>query len=406
MPKASFEEVRSVRPLKTAGAVVVLICAAVVGLIYLQFRGDLAPTTRLTVLAPRAGLGMEPSSKVTLNGFAIGRVTSVSEATDGTRTAARIDLAVDTRYLSLIPGNVDAVITASTVFGNKYVALTSPENPTAQITPTDVIRVKKGGVTTEFNTLFETITDIADRVDPVQLNMTLTAAADAFTGLGDKFGRSLTDVNRVLADVNPRIPQLTHDIDQLSTLADVYTESAPDLLSGLRDGTTTARTIVANQDSLTQALVAAVGFGGTGTDVVNRTTPFLVRDLADLVPTSQLLDEYSPALLCTLRNFHDIAPKISDALGKNGYASNTATELIGATNPYVYPDNLPRVNARGGPGGRPGCWQPISRDLWPAPYLVMDTGASIAPYNHFELGQPIATEYVWGRQIGENTINP
>ena len=47
-----------------------------------------------------------------------------------------------------------------------------------------------------------------------------------------------------------------------------------------------------------------------------------------------------------------------------------------------------------------------TRDLWPAPYLVMDTGASIAPYNHFELGQPILIEYVWGRQIGENTINP
>ena len=47
-----------------------------------------------------------------------------------------------------------------------------------------------------------------------------------------------------------------------------------------------------------------------------------------------------------------------------------------------------------------------TRELWPAPYLVMDTGASTAPYNHFELGQPILIEYVWGRQGGENTINP
>ena len=79
----------------------------------------------------------------------------------------------------------------------------------------------------------------------------------------------------------------------------------------------------------------------------------------------------------------------------------------------MYPDNLPRVNARGGPEGRPGCWQPITRDLWPAPYLVMDTGASIAPYNHFEptrhsgsAADPVLIEYVWGRQVGENTINP
>jgi phospholipid/cholesterol/gamma-HCH transport system substrate-binding protein len=40
------------------------------------------------------------------------------------------------------------------------------------------------------------------------------------------------------------------------------------------------------------------------------------------------------------------------------------------------------------------------------PYLVMDSGYSIAPYNHAELGKPLAIDYVWGRQIGELTINP
>ncbi|MGH3525096.1 MAG: MCE-family protein MCE1A, partial [Mycobacterium sp.] len=82
------------------------------------------------------------------------------------------------------------------------------------------------------------------------------------------------------------------------------------------------------------------------------------------------------------------------------------TLLGGVQNPYVYPDNLPRTNARGGPGGAPGCWQTITRDLWPAPMLVADTGMSQAPVNHFEIGSPYAQEYVWGRAVGENTINP
>jgi len=131
-----------------------------------------------------------------------------------------------------------------------------------------------------------------------------------------------------------------------------------------------------------------------------------VRGAQDLIPTSKLLDEYSPAIFCLIRNLHDVAPKVADSLGGNGYSLRTHSEVLGGPNPYVYPDNLPRTNARGGPEGRPGCWQPITRDLWPGPYLVMDTGASVAPYNHFGLGQPIAIEYVWGRQIGENTINP
>ena len=56
----------------------------------------------------------------------------------------------------------------------------------------------------------------------------------------------------------------------------------------------------------------------------------------------------------------------------------------------------------------------------------MDTGASIAPYNHIELASPFGlhgsasfrilpapiplffpgSEYIWGRQLGEFTINP
>jgi phospholipid/cholesterol/gamma-HCH transport system substrate-binding protein len=106
-----------------------------------------------------------------------------------------------------------------------------------------------------------------------------------------------------------------------------------------------------------------------------------------------------------IHNYAEAAPKFAQQT-RNGYGFELQDFLVGAPNPWVYPDNLPRVNATGGPEGRPGCWQPITKDLWPAPYLVMDIGASIAPYNHFELGQPLVSEYVWGRQIGENTINP
>jgi ABC-type transporter Mla subunit MlaD len=87
--------------------------------------------------------------------------------------------------------------------------------------------------------------------------------------------------------------------------------------------------------------------------VFERGGPYLIRGAADLIPTSQLLTEYSLELSCTIRNFHDVAPKIADSLGGNGYSLRTHSEVLGAANPYVYPDNLPRVNAHGGPGGKP-----------------------------------------------------
>jgi phospholipid/cholesterol/gamma-HCH transport system substrate-binding protein len=177
------------------------------------------------------------------------------------------------------------------------------------------------------------------------------------------------------------------------------------LFDGLENAVTTARTLNEQQANLDEALLPSVGVGNTGADILERGGPYLVRSTADLISTTEILDYNSPALFCTIRNFHDVEPKFSAALGGNGFSGTGFGTIMGAGNPYVYPDNLPRVNAGGGPEGRPGCWQPITRDLWPAPYLVMDTGASIAPYNHFGLGQPILIEYVWGRQIGENPAN-
>ena len=392
-------------PYKLAGLILSLLTIAAIVLVYFQFRGDFLDRAKLTMMSARAGLSMDPGAKVTYNGVEIGRVGSVDAVDVGGKPRAKITLDVDPKYLNLIPKNVEADISATTVFGNKYISFKSPKEPTPQrITTKDVIDVT--AVTTEFNTLFETVVDVSSQVDPIKLNQTLSATAEALDGLGDRFGRSVVQGNEILADINPQMPEIRRLNRGLANLGDVYANAAPDLFDGLENAVTTARTLNEQQGNIDQALMAAVGFGNTGGDIFERGGPYLVRGTEDLIPTSQLLDTYSPALACTIRNFHDVQPKVAASLGGNGYSLQTLSELMGAGNPYVYPDNLPRVNAHGGPEGRPGCWQPVTRDLWPAPYLVMDTGASIAPYNHFELGQPILIEYVWGRQIGENTINP
>ena len=382
-----------------------LVGALVLVLVYIQFRGGFTPKTELTMVASRAGLVMERGSEVTYNGVKIGRVDSISQIEGDGRPAAKLVLEVNPKYIELIPANVVAHIEAATLFGNKYVSLSSPENPKPQrISSHDMIDVRS--VTTEFDTLFETITSIAEKVDPIELNATLSALAQALNGLGGKFGESIVNGNQILEHLNPRVKQLGYDVRRLADLGEIYSRASPDLWNFLQNAVVTARTLTRQQHDLDAALLSAVGVGNTGEDIFARGGPYLARGAADLVPTAALLDTYSPELFCMIRNFHDAAPKVANAVGGNGYSLAGAAGIGGAPNPYVYPDNLPRVNARGGPGGRPGCWQTITRELWPAPYLVMDTGASLAPYNHLELGQPMFSEYVWGRQIGENTINP
>jgi phospholipid/cholesterol/gamma-HCH transport system substrate-binding protein len=420
------------QPFRIAGIIVFLIAALVLWLVYLQYSGDFVDKTKLTMLSDRAGLVMDPGSKVTYNGVQIGRVADITEVERDGKPAVKFTLDVYPKYLHLIPANVDAKIIATTVFGEKYVSMTAPAHPVPQrITPKNVIDVRS--VTTEINTLFQTITSIAEKVDPVKVNLTLSAAAQALSGLGEKFGQSIINGSATLDEVNPRMPIIRHDIQQLGTVGDTFADAAPDLVDFLNNAATTAHTIHAQEKDLDRALLAATGFGATGADIFNRGGPYLARGAKDLVPSAQLLDTYSPELFCAIRNLHDAEPKV--AAFTSPYSLRSETELFsglglalslpglgftaatmglsalsgligGAPNPYIYPENLPRVNAHGGPGGAPGCWQTITRDLWPAPTLIMDTGNSLAPYNHVDTGSPYAVEYVWGRQVGDNTINP
>ena len=420
------------QPYRVAGVVVFLVGALVLWLVFLQYSGDFTAKTQLTMLSDRAGLVMDPGSKVTYNGVQIGRVADITEVERDGKPAVKFTLDVYPKYLHLIPANVDAKIVATTVFGEKYVSMTAPENPLPQrITPRNVIDARS--VTTEINTLFQTITSIAEKVDPVKINLTLSAAAQALSGLGDKFGQSIINGSAALDEVNPRMPMFRHDIQQLAAVGDTYADASPDLFDFLNNAATTAHTLHGQEKDLDQALLAAAGFGKTGADIFNRGGPYFARGAKDLVPSAQLLDTYSPELLCAVRNLHDAEPKV--AAFTSPYSLRSETEIFsglglalglpqlgltlatggllalgglvgGAPNPYVYPDNLPRVNAHGGPGGAPGCWQTITRELWPAPTLVMDTGNSLAPYNHVDTGSPYAVEYVWGRQMGDQTINP
>ncbi|EUA43985.1 hypothetical protein I553_8319 [Mycobacterium xenopi 4042] len=125
-------------------------------------------------------------------------------------------------------------------------------------------------MTTEINTLFQTITSIAEKVDPVKVNLTLSGAAEALNGLGEKFGQSLVKANAVLDDVNPQQPQVRHDIQQLAALGDVYANAAPDLFDFLNNAVITARTLHRQEKDLDAALLAATGFGNTTEDVFRR----------------------------------------------------------------------------------------------------------------------------------------
>lgn len=246
-------------PFRLAGVVTFAVLALIGGLVYGQFRGAFTKTTSLTMVAPRAGLVMDPGGPVTYNGVQIGRVTEIAPTEYENKPAAKFTLDVNPKYIKLIPSNVKADILATTLFGNKYVSLTAPEHPARErITTKSIIATS---VTTELNTLFETVNNLSEHIDPIKLNLTLHAAAEALTGLGDKLGESLVNGNAILDDVNARMPSFRRDLKGFATLGEVYADGAPDLIGFLDTSVVTVRTITNQQKELDAALLGAAGGG-------------------------------------------------------------------------------------------------------------------------------------------------
>ena len=86
--------------------------------------------------------------------------------------------------------------------------------------------------------------------------------------------------------------------------------------------------------------------------------------------------KYNPELTCLLVGADKTGAGLSQMLGgSNGKSLIMDAALLLGDDPYRYPDNLPIVAAKGGPGGKAGCGSlPDVAANWPVRYLVANTG--------------------------------
>ena len=231
-------------------------------------------------------------------------------------------------------------------------------------------------VTVEVNTVFENLQSVVHAIDPAKLNAVLSAVAESVRGKGDRIGQAITDANNVLLAVNPRMPTVQQDWQLFGETAQTYSDAAQNILSVLDSFSTTSTTITDNAKALDEVLLAAAGFSQSGINTIGGNQPNLVRALNILEPTTDLFLKYSPTYTCLFQGaqwFLEHGGR--DALGGNGKSVIMDAALLMGDDPYRYPDNLPIVNAKGGPGGKPSCGSlPDVSKNFPVKYLVTDTG--------------------------------
>src|SRR6201993_4971535 len=353
-----------------------LILLAVVGVFMFAttaaFSGTFRSYVPVTLTSERAGLVLETNAKVMLRGVQVGRVSQIGSGRD----EAKLRLEIDPDQVRYIPANVQAQINATTAFGAKFVDLEYPQNPSpARLFAGAVLHSKN--VSTEINTVFENVVDLLNMVDPLKLNAVLSAVAEGVRGQGPRMGEATTDLNQVLLALNSRSDTIRADWRKLGELSSTYDAAAPNILTILNAASTTSTTVVDHKKALDDLLLNTIGFAQAGTNLLGQSRDNLVASVNTLEPTTNLLLKYNPEYTCFLQG-------VTWYLNNGGYSAFGGADgrtlqldvaLLLGNDPYLYPDNLPIAQAKGGPGGQPGCGSlPDATKNFPVRQLVPNTG--------------------------------
>ncbi|HEY5842497.1 MAG TPA: MCE family protein [Mycobacterium sp.] len=360
-----------VRPL--AGLLTVLVILGIVALSVGLFRGSFTKTVPLTVISDRAGLVMNPDNRVKMRGVQVGKVTSIESLPDGT---AALHLAMDPSQMHLIPANVNANIASSTVFGSKFVELVAPGDPSAQALQAGQV-INAEHVTVEINTVFQQLVSLLDKVQPEKLNETLGAISKAFSGRGEKIGQTFTDFDRLLAKLDPSLPNLEHEMEALPPVASAYADGAPDLMNAADNAVTISNSIVDEQKNLDTVLVSLTGLADIGNEVIGGNRQSLTDVLRLLVPTTDVLARYQDNIRCGVGGIAPFAK--SPPLPDPGVLVSVAFTL--GIERYRWPNDLPKVNAKSGSSCESQKLPVLPPDFIP-PYVLSDTGANPFQYGN------------------------
>jgi phospholipid/cholesterol/gamma-HCH transport system substrate-binding protein len=262
-----------------------------------------------------AGHQLDVPADVKLRGILVGQVTNVELAPDDRR--AVLTLKLDPDQVHNIPSNVSAEIIPKTLFGEKYVDLVIPSNPSnIHIAAGD--RIVQSSTSIEAEQVFNDLLPLLNTLQPAELSMTLGNLAEALEGRGNLLGDNLERTDEYLNGLNPDLGNIETDITGVEDLANNVNDATPDLLAQARQFSVSARTIGEKGDTFANFLTGTEGFANTATAILTRNQTNLVQLAQISQPTLALLAEFSPEYTCTLQGLTDQANFFKQAISPHG----------------------------------------------------------------------------------------
>lgn len=297
------------RRLFAAGVVFLTVIAMLIGFSIAVYQKVFDKVTMVTIHADRAGLQLAKFGDVRVHGALVGQVRSISQ--DGKQ--AVIEVALEPSEAAEIPDNVSVQILPTTLFGQKYISLVAPEDPSqSPLQDGDVIPADRVETNVELNKILANLFPLLRAVRPADLNATLNALSTALGGRGEDLGETLDKLDSYLDAIDDHLPTLREDLVLLAEVADTYNVAAPDLLGVLDSVTTTSRTILDQRQELDTFFGDVSGLSDTTTRVLSDNEANLIEVGRLTEPLMRLLATYSPEFPCLLKGANNYKPRLAD----------------------------------------------------------------------------------------------
>lgn len=326
----------------------IVVIAGLVSLSIALYNKAFTPVVNVQLTTDKLGNQLQALGDVKVRGLIVGSIKDITPTSQG----AVLDLALDPDKADLIPANVTARFIPKTLFGDRYVALQIPDDPSqAHLANGDRIVQDKSAPAVELNTALDHLLPVLQAVQPQKLSTTLTAISTALDGRGKQLGDTLVQLGQLVAEINPHVPQLTHDLQALVEVSDTYSQAIPDFVSALDDLTVTSRTVYEQRDNLS-ALFADLTTSSRDLESFLRANSDNMIRLADSArPTLELLAKYSPSYPCFLKQMATLvdASKPVFGGGTNQPGLHATLEIVVDKGKYEPGKDTPEFDEHRGP---------------------------------------------------------
>jgi virulence factor Mce-like protein len=332
------------------GLAFLVVLALLLGLAVAIYQKAFTDVATVTLETDTAGSQLQEASDVKVRGVIVGEVRDVEASLEG----ATITLAIKPEYLDQIPGNVSARLLPKTLFGERFVSLQVPDQPSqARLADGDVIGQDRSSNAIELQKVIDDTLPLLQAVQPQDLSYTLGAMAEALRGRGDALGNNLAATGRYFGEINTVLPELKADISGLADFADTYEGAADDLLAVLDNLVVTNRTIVDQREQLHRTFSVVGSSSNTLAGFLETNERNLISLAATSRPVLGLFAEYSPEYPCLLAGLSQSVPRIGETFGADGDpALNLNIQVVLPPRNSYKPGDQPQYAGNTGPDCR------------------------------------------------------